>query len=143
MQFATDHSRMNHYLISFPASAMNHITAHDFPSVVESSLAVIREAKAAGVYVFGGGIDETIPPVLVTGEGKVSPGSYPETRTFNGGFCVIKVKRGRKPKIGQQRLQQVVGALRNCGSSCMTQSPERCQRRAAMPAPKVSDRGDR
>ena len=92
MQFATDHSRMNHYLISFPASAMNHITAHDFPSVVESSHAVIGEAKAAGVYVFGGGIDETIPPVLVTGEGKVSPGSYPETRTFNRGFCVIKVK---------------------------------------------------
>ena len=83
---------MNHYLISFPASAMNHITADDFPSVVESSHAVIREAKAAGVYVFGGGIDETIPPVMVTGEGKVSPGSYPETRTFNGGFCVIKVK---------------------------------------------------
>ena len=92
MHFADDHSRMNHYLISFPASAMNHITADDFPSVVESSHAVIREAKAAGVYVFGGGIDETIPPVMVTREGKVTPGSYPETRTFNGGFCVIKVK---------------------------------------------------
>jgi hypothetical protein len=26
---------------------------------------VIREAKEAGVYVFGGGIDETVPPVLV------------------------------------------------------------------------------
>ena len=70
---------------------MNHITADDFPSVVETSHAVIREAKAAGVYVFGGGIDETIPPAMVTGEGKVSPGSYTETRTFNGGFCVIKV----------------------------------------------------
>ena len=91
MHFADDHSRMNHYLISFPASAMNHITADDFPSVVESSHAVIREAKAAGVYVFGGGIDETIPPEMVTGSGKVTPGSYPETRTFNGGFCVIKV----------------------------------------------------
>ena len=91
-QFAKDYSTMNHYLVSFPASAMDHIAADDFPSVVESSHAAIRDAKAAGVYVFGGGIDETVPPVMVTGEGTVSPGSYPETRTFNGGFCVIKVK---------------------------------------------------
>jgi hypothetical protein len=83
---------MNHYLISFPSSAMKHISDEDFPSVGESSHAVIREAKTAGVYVFGGGIDETIPPVMVTGEGKVSPGTYPETSKFNGGFCVLKVQ---------------------------------------------------
>ena len=83
---------MNHYLISFPSSAMKHISDEDFPSVGESSHAVIREAKAAGVYVFGGGIDETIPPVMVSGEGKVSPGTYPETSNFNGGFCVLKVQ---------------------------------------------------
>ena len=59
---------MNHYLISFPSSAMSHISDEDFPSVGESSRAVIREAKAAGVYVFGGGIDETVPAVMVTGE---------------------------------------------------------------------------
>ena len=82
---------MNHYLISFPSSAMNHISAEDFPSVVESSHAAIREAKAAGVYVFGGGIDEAVPPVMVTGAGMVSAGTYPETSTFNGGFCVLKV----------------------------------------------------
>ena len=82
---------MNHYLISFPSSAMSHISNEDFPSVGESSRAVIREAKAAGVYVFGGGIDEAVPPVLVTVEGKVSPGTYPETGRFNGGFCVLKV----------------------------------------------------
>jgi hypothetical protein len=84
---------MNHYLISFPSSAMNHISNEDFPSVGESSRAVIREAKAAGVYVFGGGIDETIPPVMVTGAGQVSPGTYPETNSINGGFCVLKVQK--------------------------------------------------
>jgi hypothetical protein len=83
---------MNHYLISFPSSAMKHISDEDFPSVGESSHAVIREAKDAGVYVFGGGIDETIPPVMVTGEGNVSSGTYPETSNFNGGFCVLKVQ---------------------------------------------------
>jgi hypothetical protein len=82
---------MNHYLISFPSSAMNHITAEDFPAVVESSHVAIREAKAAGVYIFGGGIDETVAPVMVTGDGKISSGTYPETTAFNGGFCVLKV----------------------------------------------------
>lgn len=71
---------------------MNHISDDDFPSVGESARAVIREAKAAGVYVFGGGIDETVPAVMVTGDGKVSTGTYLETSEFNGGFCVLKVQ---------------------------------------------------
>jgi hypothetical protein len=60
--------------------------------VGDSARAVIREARAAGVYVFGGGINETVPAVMITGEGKVSPGTYPETGQFNGGFCVLKVE---------------------------------------------------
>ena len=83
---------------------MKHITAGDFPSVVESSHAAIREAKAAGVYVFGGGIDETIQPVTVTGEGRVAPGSYPETRTINGGFCVIKAKTREEAEIWAAKI---------------------------------------
>ena len=82
---------MPHYLISFPSSAMSHVSEEDFPSVGESSHAVIREAKAAGVYVFGGGIDEHVPPVMVAGDGTVTPGTYPETSKFNGGFCVLKL----------------------------------------------------
>ena len=67
---------MSHYLISFPSSAMNHVSEEDLPAVGASARAVIREAKAAGVYVFGGGIDEAIPPVMVTGEGKLLPGTF-------------------------------------------------------------------
>lgn len=81
-----------HCLISFPSSAMSHISDEELPSVSESAHAVIREAKAAGVYVFGGGIDETVPPVMVTELGKVSAGTYPETSKLNGGFCVLKVQ---------------------------------------------------
>lgn len=90
-QFQSPNSRVNHYLISFPASAMGHISDDDLPSVGHSAHAVIREAKVAGVYVFGGGIDETVPPVMVSGEGKVTPGTYAETTNFNGGFCVLRV----------------------------------------------------
>lgn len=70
---------------------MKHISTEDLLSVSESAHAVIRDAKAAGVYVFGGGIDETVAPVIVTGLGNVSVGTYTETSSLNGGFCALKV----------------------------------------------------
>lgn len=82
---------MAYYLISFPSSAMSHLSEVDLSSAGESSRAVIREAKAAGVYVFGGGIDEGVPPVVIAGDGAVTPGTYAETSKFNGGFCVLNV----------------------------------------------------
>nr|WP_231749287.1 YciI family protein [Tautonia plasticadhaerens] len=70
----------------------------------ESSHDVIREAKAAGVYVFGGGIDETVPPVMVSAEGTVTPGTYPETSKFDGGFCVLKVQSREEAEAWAARL---------------------------------------
>ena len=46
---------MTKYLISFPGSAMN-ASGGDMAAVGEAAHAVMREAKDAGVYVFGGGI---------------------------------------------------------------------------------------
>ena len=79
---------MTKYLISFPASAMN-VPSEDMPAVGEASRAVIREAKSAGVYVFGGGIDSEIAPVLVGPEGVTLHEAPAETRTLDGGFCVL------------------------------------------------------
>lgn len=78
---------MTKYLISFPSEAME-LSAEEFPDVVETSHAVVEEAKAAGVYVFGGGIDDDIAPVLVTGRGAVSDETYPGVR-ITGGFLVL------------------------------------------------------
>jgi hypothetical protein len=78
------------YLISFPARAMN-ITDDDLPVVGETSHAVIREAKAAGVYVFGGGINESIAPQMVAADGTVTNDTYPQTKEFNGGFCILEL----------------------------------------------------
>src|SRR5205085_2483185 len=79
---------MAKYLISFPSKAMV-IPAGQFEAVVRDSHAVIEEAKAAGVYVFGGGIDEAVPPVLVSADGAFSPGGYPWAPPLNGGFLVL------------------------------------------------------
>ncbi|MCB1057991.1 MAG: transcription initiation protein [Acidobacteria bacterium] len=81
---------MAKYLISFPSAAMD-IPAGELEAVGRDAHAVIEEAKAAGVYVFAGGIDETVPPVLVSGDGTVAEGGYPWAPTLDGGFAVFEV----------------------------------------------------
>lgn len=80
---------MAKYLISFPSEAMV-LTEEEFPIVVAESHAVIEDAKAAGVYVFGGGIAEEVDPVLVSGDGSVSAEIYPGSE-LKGGFTVLEV----------------------------------------------------
>ena len=81
---------MTKYLISFPSGAMD-IAPEDLPAVGDAAHAVVQEAKDAGVWVFGGGIDELVPPVLVEGDGTVTEGTYPETARIEGGYTVIEV----------------------------------------------------
>ena len=81
---------MTKYLISFPAPAMD-VSDEDMAAVGEAARAVIREAKAAGVYVFGGGINADVAPLMVAADGSVTNETYPQTREFDGGFCVLKL----------------------------------------------------
>ena len=80
---------MTKYLISFPSEAMV-VTAEDLPEVAADARAVIEEAKLAGVYVFGGGINEDVEPVRVSADGVVSPEIYPGSY-LKGGFTVLEV----------------------------------------------------
>ena len=82
---------MTRYLISFPGGAMDHIPAEDFPAVGDAAHAVVREIRDAGAYIFSGGLDEQVAPVMVTGDGTVSAGTYPQTTELSGGFTVIDV----------------------------------------------------
>lgn len=81
---------MTKYLISFPSDAMV-VADEEFQAAADAAHAVVREAKEAGVWVFGGGIDEGVPPVMVDGGGRVEPGSYPQTGQINGGFAVLEL----------------------------------------------------
>ena len=78
------------YLVSFPAKAMN-VHAEELASVSDASHAVIREAKAEGVYVFGGGINTDVAPLMVAADGTVTDETYPQTKEFDGGFCVLQL----------------------------------------------------
>jgi hypothetical protein len=67
------------------------VPAGEFDAVVDAAHAVIAEAKAAGVYVFGGGIDEHVDPVLVAGDGTVTEGTYPGHTVPDGGYTVLEL----------------------------------------------------
>jgi len=81
---------MTKYLISFPSGVMQ-FSEDDFDDVVRESHEVIREAKDAGVYVFGGGIDEDVDPVRVAADGTVTNDTYPQTKVLDGGFTVLEL----------------------------------------------------
>lgn len=78
------------YLISFPAPAMK-VPAEELPAVSDASHHVIREAKAAGVYVFGGGLNEGVAPLMVAADGSSKGETYPQTKELTGGFCVLEL----------------------------------------------------
>lgn len=81
---------MPKYLISFPGPAMD-VPEEDLAAVDEAAHAVIREAKEAGAYVFGGGINEDVAPLMVAADGTVTNETYPQTKEFDGGFCVLEL----------------------------------------------------
>ena len=81
---------MAKYLISFPSAAMV-VPDGELETVARDAHAVINDAKAAGAYVFGGGIDEAVAPVLVSADGMVTVGGYPWAPPLNGGFTVLEL----------------------------------------------------
>ena len=74
---------MPRYLISFDAHAMD--PDGDMPTVTNDSLAVVQEAINAGVWVFGGGLENQKASIVAT-DGTVTDGPYPEAI---GGLSVI------------------------------------------------------
>ncbi len=81
---------MAKYLISFPGAAMI-VPEGEWDAVGRDAAAVIDEAKAAGVYVFAGGIDAAVPPVLGAADGSVAEGGYPWAPPLDGGFTVLEL----------------------------------------------------
>jgi hypothetical protein len=94
---------MAKYLVSFPSAAM-HVPAGELETVGRDARDVIRAAKDAGVYVFAGGIDETVPPVLVSAQGAVAEGGYPWAPPLNGGFTVLELPSRQEAVAWAARL---------------------------------------
>ena len=81
---------MRRYLISFDDGSMDHIPEEELPQVSEDSRAVVRDAKEAGVWIFGAGIHRQQATIVGT-DGTVSDGPAPEAKTAVGGFAILEV----------------------------------------------------
>jgi hypothetical protein len=81
---------MHRYLISFDDGSMDHIPAQDMPAVGGAAHAVVADAKKAGVWIWGGGLERQRRAIVGT-DGTVSDGPSPETKAVVGGFSIIEV----------------------------------------------------
>jgi hypothetical protein len=81
---------MPRYLISFDDGSMDHIPEGDWQAVGVASHTVVRAAKAAGVWIFGGGVQRQQSTVVGT-NGAITAGPMPETKAVIGGFSIIEV----------------------------------------------------
>jgi hypothetical protein len=81
---------MARYLLSFDDGSMDHIPEADMPAVGDATHAVVRAAKAAGVWVFGCGVLRQRATIVGT-DGSVVDGPEPETKAVVGGFCLVDV----------------------------------------------------
>ena len=80
---------MTQYLISFDDGWMA-FPEEELPGVAKAAQEVVREARDAGVWVFGGGLESQRASVVAT-DGTVTDGPYPETKEVLGGFAVVDV----------------------------------------------------
>lgn len=81
---------MARFIISFNDGDMR-VPDGQWQQVADDSHAVVREAKAAGVWIFGGGF-HSYSPVTVNEAGVVTPGPITQSDVVLGGFSVLEVK---------------------------------------------------
>ena len=96
---------MPRYLISFDDGSMDHISEAELPAVSETSHAVVRQAKAAGVWIFGAGILRQQSSIVAT-DGTISAGPVPETKAVIGGFAIIEVSSREEAHVWAARIAQ-------------------------------------
>lgn len=103
---------MAEYLIYFNQQWVGDHPAEWFEGRVEPSMAVVNEMKRAGVWVYGGGLEEDGPVYAAdatSGQVLVTDGPYVETKEQLGGFCVVDVPDDETAKMWAGRVAEGCG----------------------------------
>jgi hypothetical protein len=93
---------MTRYLISFDDGWMT-FPQEELPDVARDTMAVVHEAEDAGVWVFGAGLERQQASIVST-DGVVTDGPYPETKEVIGGFAVVDVSSREEALEGAAKL---------------------------------------
>ncbi len=102
---------MTKHLMSF-ASVAVVLSGGERQAVSDTAHAVVQEAGNLGVRMLGGGMDESVLPVLVDGDGTVTTGTSPQTQQLDGGFAVPALTTR---EAALDRVAQLASACRCAG----------------------------
>lgn len=80
---------MTRYFISFDDGAMT-FPEEELPDVAKAAHEVVEAAKAAGVWVSGGGISGHDVSVIGI-DGSVTHNPFPDSKVHLGGFAIVDV----------------------------------------------------
>src|SRR3954463_14194474 len=101
---------MTEYLLYFNQQWVGDHTEEWFRGRGPMAGAVVEEMKAAGVYVFAGGLEEEDGPVYsappTSGTVIFSDGPYVETKEFLGGFAIVDVPDDETAKMWAARVAE-------------------------------------
>jgi hypothetical protein len=104
---------MAEYLIFFNQQWVGDHTEEWFAGRGPLARAVVDEMKAAGVYVFAGGLEEDPEEAFsadaTSGELVITDGPYIETKEFLGGFTVIEVADDEAAKMWAGKVAEACG----------------------------------
>jgi hypothetical protein len=101
------------YLIYFNQQWVGDHTEEWFRGRGPLAMAVTEEMKAAGVYVFAGGLEEDPDAAFsadaTNGSAVITDGPYVETKEFLGGFAVVDVPDDEAAKMWAGKVAEACG----------------------------------
>ncbi|WP_432477402.1 YciI family protein [Nocardioides sp. GXQ0305] len=103
---------MAEYLLYFNQQWVGDHTEEWFRSRAPLAMAAVEEMKAAGVYVFAGGLEQEWPVHSVDPTGDevlVTDGPYSETKEWLGGFAVVDVPDDEAATMWAGRIAEACG----------------------------------
>ena len=103
---------MAEYLIYFNQQWVGDHTEEWFRGRGPLARAVVEEMKAAGVYVFAGGLEEDGPVYTADptgGDVLITDGPYVETKEWLGGFAVVDVADDEAAKMWAAKIAEACG----------------------------------
>jgi hypothetical protein len=103
---------MTEYLIAFNGDWVPDHTDDELRAKAKSVRTLVAQMKAAGVFVFTGGLDDTAPAFSVdasSGTPIFTDGPFVETKEHLGGFAVVDVPDEESARLWAGRIAVACG----------------------------------
>jgi hypothetical protein len=103
---------MAEYLIAFNDEWVPDHTVEELREKSEAGMALVAEMKAAGVFVFTGGLDDAAPVFSVdasSGTPLFTDGPFIESKEHLGGFAVVDVPDEAAARLWAGRIAVACG----------------------------------